>query len=65
MLVVVAIPATLLMTWMGAEIGLADVKRQLHEMVLLPLLYPEVFEKFHFAAPRGVLFYGPPGALMC
>jgi ATP-dependent 26S proteasome regulatory subunit len=30
-------------------------------MVLLPLLYPEVFEKFGITPPRGVLFYGPPG----
>ena len=30
-------------------------------MVLLPLLYPEIFERFHFSPPRGVLFYGPPG----
>lgn len=31
------------------------------EMVLLPLLYPEVFERFRFTPPRGVLFHGPPG----
>lgn len=30
-------------------------------MVLLPLLYPEVFDKFSITPPRGVLFYGPPG----
>ena len=30
-------------------------------MVVLPLLYPQVFSKFHVAPPRGVLFYGPPG----
>jgi ATP-dependent 26S proteasome regulatory subunit len=33
------------------------------EMVLLPLLYPELFDRFHFSPPRGVLFYGPPGQL--
>ena len=35
--------------------------RALKEMIVFPLLYPEVFEKFKLAPPRGVLFYGPPG----
>lgn len=30
-------------------------------MVLFPLLYPEVFNKFAMTPPRGVIFYGPPG----
>lgn len=30
-------------------------------MVQLPLLYPELFQKFHVTPPRGVLFHGPPG----
>ncbi|CDF37207.1 unnamed protein product [Chondrus crispus] len=30
-------------------------------MVALPLLYPEIFEKFNMEPPKGVLFYGPPG----
>ena len=30
-------------------------------MVFLPLVYPELFERFHITPPRGVLFYGPPG----
>lgn len=34
---------------------------QLKEMVSLPLLYPEVFQRFHVTPPRGVLFHGPPG----
>lgn len=41
--------------------GLDHHVRALKEMVFLPLLYPEVFEKFNMEAPRGVLFYGPPG----
>lgn len=41
--------------------GLDHHIRALKEMVFLPLMYPEVFEKFHMEAPRGVLFYGPPG----
>lgn len=41
--------------------GLDHHIRALKEMVALPLLYPEVFEKFNMEAPKGVLFYGPPG----
>nr|CCA22358.1 ATPase family AAA domaincontaining protein 2 putati [Albugo laibachii Nc14] len=33
----------------------------LKEMVLLPLMYPEIYEKYHIMPPSGVLFYGPPG----
>lgn len=33
----------------------------LKEMTLLPLLYPEVFQRFKVTPPRGVLFHGPPG----
>eukprot|EP00941_MAST-03F_sp_MAST-3F-sp1_P000884 g884.t1 len=33
----------------------------LKEMVMLPLLYPEIFERFQIKAPRGVIFHGPPG----
>jgi SpoVK/Ycf46/Vps4 family AAA+-type ATPase len=41
--------------------GLDHHIRALKEMVFLPLLYPEVFEKFKMEPPKGVLFYGPPG----
>ncbi|RPA86398.1 AAA-domain-containing protein [Ascobolus immersus RN42] len=41
--------------------GLDDHINQLKDMVLLPLLYPEVFQKFGTTPPRGVLFHGPPG----
>lgn len=41
--------------------GLEDVKRELREMVQYPIEHPEFFEKFGQDAPRGVLFYGPPG----
>lgn len=33
----------------------------LREMVLFPLLYPELLHQFHLRPPRGVLFVGPPG----
>ena len=41
--------------------GLQDHIDKLKEMVALPLLYPEVFQRFHVTPPRGVLFHGPPG----
>ena len=41
--------------------GLEGHIDQLKEMVALPLLYPEVFQRFHVTPPRGVLFHGPPG----
>ncbi|KZT35228.1 AAA-domain-containing protein [Sistotremastrum suecicum HHB10207 ss-3] len=41
--------------------GLAAHIAQLKEMTLLPLLYPEVFQRFGLIPPRGVLFHGPPG----
>ena len=41
--------------------GLQGHIDQLKEMVQLPLLYPEFFQKFHVTPPRGVLFHGPPG----
>lgn len=43
--------------------GLKNHIRSLKEMIVFPLLYPEVFESFHISPPRGVLFHGPPG--MC
>lgn len=42
--------------------GLDSHIQCLKEMILLPMMYPEVFEKFQIQPPRGVLFYGPPGA---
>ncbi|KAJ2906865.1 hypothetical protein MKZ38_010363 [Zalerion maritima] len=41
--------------------GLKSHIDQLKEMVQLPLLYPELFTRFHVTPPRGVLFHGPPG----
>ena len=41
--------------------GLESHINQLKEMVALPLLYPEIFQRFHVTPPRGVLFHGPPG----
>ncbi|XP_076006471.1 ATPase family AAA domain-containing protein 2 [Genypterus blacodes] len=41
--------------------GLTRHISALKEMVVFPLLYPEVFERFSIQPPRGCLFYGPPG----
>ncbi|XP_051500185.1 ATPase family AAA domain-containing protein 2B-like isoform X2 [Myxocyprinus asiaticus] len=41
--------------------GLTHHIQSLKEMVVFPLIYPEVFEKFKIQPPRGCLFYGPPG----
>ena len=41
--------------------GLKQHIRSLKEMILFPLLYPEVFDRFKIQPPRGVLFFGPPG----
>lgn len=41
--------------------GLQEHIDRLKEMVSLPLLYPEIFQRFHIVPPRGVLFHGPPG----
>lgn len=44
--------------------GLDGHVQCLREMVLLPMMYPEVFKQFHVQPPRGVLFHGPPGKNM-
>ncbi|KAI8919528.1 hypothetical protein BC831DRAFT_481514 [Entophlyctis helioformis] len=41
--------------------GLDDHVASLKEMVVLPLMYPEICERFDIVPPRGVLFHGPPG----
>ncbi|KAF9935220.1 hypothetical protein FBU30_006305 [Linnemannia zychae] len=41
--------------------GLDHHIKSLKEMVILPLLYPEVYSRFQIMPPRGVLFHGPPG----
>ncbi|XP_043201023.1 ATPase family AAA domain-containing protein 2-like [Amphibalanus amphitrite] len=41
--------------------GLKEHIRDLKEMILLPLLYPEVFSSKNITPPKGVLFCGPPG----
>ncbi|CAG9564529.1 unnamed protein product [Danaus chrysippus] len=41
--------------------GLEEHIKCLREMVLFPLMYPSLFEKFKTRPAKGVLFHGPPG----
>jgi transitional endoplasmic reticulum ATPase len=40
---------------------MVEVKRQLTEMVVWPLTYPDTFARLGVEPGRGVLLYGPPG----
>jgi len=54
---IVEVPDT---TWEDIG-GLADVKRELQELVKLPIQYAELYSKFGTGSSKGVLMYGPPG----
>ncbi|VDL23777.1 unnamed protein product [Hymenolepis diminuta] len=41
--------------------GLQEQIQTLRESVVLPLVYPELFQSKTIEPPRGVLFHGPPG----
>lgn len=41
--------------------GLNHHLKTLREVIIFPLLHGNVFSHFKIKAPRGVLFYGPPG----
>ncbi|XP_015787116.1 26S proteasome regulatory subunit 10B [Tetranychus urticae] len=41
--------------------GLAEQIRELREVIELPLLSPELFERVGITPPKGCLLYGPPG----
>lgn len=41
--------------------GLKEQIDVLRDMILFPLMYDDIFERFAVKPPRGVLFYGPPG----
>jgi ATP-dependent Zn protease len=43
--------------------GLSEIIDSLKEMIVFPIMYSEVFEKFHITPPKGVLFHGPPGKI--
>ncbi|KAI3617566.1 hypothetical protein CBS9595_003475 [Malassezia furfur] len=41
--------------------GLSDQIRELREVIELPLVNPELFQRVGIKPPKGVLLYGPPG----
>jgi proteasome-associated ATPase len=41
--------------------GQDDAIRAIKDAVEMPVLHPELFEKFQFKTPKGFLLYGPPG----
>ena len=41
--------------------GLEDKKREIQEVIELPLKKPELFKKIGITPPKGILLYGPPG----
>lgn len=45
----------------GSVGGLPRILVALREMVLLPLIYPDIFGKLGLTPPRGILLYGAPG----
>ncbi|MBI3014704.1 MAG: AAA family ATPase [Candidatus Tectomicrobia bacterium] len=53
---------------MAAEVTFEDVGgmssqiRQVRELVEIPLRFPDVFRRLGISPPRGIIFYGPPGA---
>jgi len=41
--------------------GLEDVKAELQETIMYPILYGNLYKQYHTTPSTGVLFYGPPG----
>lgn len=41
--------------------GLEDVKAELQETVMYPILHGDLYKKYGLSPSTGVLFYGPPG----
>jgi transitional endoplasmic reticulum ATPase len=48
------------LVWRGVA-GMRDLKAMLERDVILPLLEPEIFERYRLSLPNGILLYGPPG----
>ena len=41
--------------------GLSDTIKLIKDTIELPILHPEIFERFQYSAPKGFLLHGPPG----
>lgn len=46
--------------WPGVA-GMQEIKIQLHNDLILPIIHREKFQRFGVDMPNGILFYGPPG----
>ncbi|GMS96356.1 hypothetical protein PENTCL1PPCAC_18531, partial [Pristionchus entomophagus] len=55
-------PMTIDNTVLFDQVGGLDGHLQtLKEVVLFPMMYPEIFDRFKINPPKGCIFYGPPG----
>ena len=41
--------------------GLEDTIQRIKDTIELPILHPQLFERFQYSAPKGFLLHGPPG----
>ena len=41
--------------------GLDETIQRIKDTIELPILHPELFERFQYSAPKGFLLHGPPG----
>ena len=41
--------------------GLEETIQKIKDTIELPILHPELFERFQYSAPKGFLLHGPPG----
>ena len=46
--------------WEGVA-GMREIKSLLESSVMLPLQFPDLYEKYKVPIPNGILLYGPPG----
>lgn len=47
------------LTWEDIA-GLEQAKKIIHEIIIWPMLRPDIFTGMR-APPRGIMFFGPPG----
>lgn len=54
------VPINTLLDWKGVA-GMRELKAVFERDIILPLLEPEIYEKYRVSLPNGILLYGPPG----
>jgi len=47
--------------YLAELVGYEEIKREIHESIIMPLTNRELAEKYGVEAARGILLYGPPG----